>query len=137
MADLFHGLMGVTGAISQFSTAVTGGFTIDEGAGGALIRSIQEISYDLKEELQKTDRLKQEPPLGTTPAAQVYKPFLASIAGDPVQGGAVVLAKLLEELERLRGLVERAVADYQAAEREKTQQLNKQASHLSPTDYTR
>jgi hypothetical protein len=66
--------------------------------------------------LRKSEVLSQEPPLGTTPAAQVYKPFLASIAADPAQGFVPAAKKLQADLERMRSDVERAMATYQATD---------------------
>lgn len=103
---------------------------IEENAGEELLRSIGKVAEDLRTAQFAIVRLKEEPPLGMTPAAQVYRPFLASIAGDPVQGGAAVLAKLLEELEGLRELVQQAINDYRTTEQTNEDGFDRQASSL-------
>jgi hypothetical protein len=62
--------------------------------------------------LTGADVLGQEPPLGTTPAAQVYKPFLATIATDPTQGFLPAMQKLKSDLEDAKELIRKSMATY-------------------------
>ena len=75
--------------------------------------------------LQKSEIISQEPPLGTTPAAQVYKPYLATIATDPVQGFITAAQELKTKLEQMRSDVEKAMAVYKTADQDAEQGINK------------
>ncbi|WP_367135649.1 hypothetical protein [Saccharothrix sp. HUAS TT1] len=99
-------------AVSDFGAAVAAGFTVSTTGGEALLRAIEMINFDLDRAAQATGRLTQEPPLGTTPAAQVYKPFLATIASDPVQGLEAALKQFRSDLDRLGEQVQEAMKLY-------------------------
>ena len=112
----FAGMQGISDSAASFSASVAVGVGVNESGGQALIKAIDRMLKGVDKALRKSEVLSQEPPLGTTPAAQVYKPFLASIAADPAQGFVPAAKKLQADLERMRSDVERAMATYQASD---------------------
>jgi hypothetical protein len=76
------------------AAANSGGFGINETGGQSLINAIDDLATAVAKALHQSAMLEREPPLGDTPAANVYKPFLATIASDPVQGAIPALTKL-------------------------------------------
>jgi hypothetical protein len=57
------------------------------------MKAIDGLHEQVVNAIARSDVLGQEPPLGATPAAQVYKPFLATIATDPSPGVPTCHAK--------------------------------------------
>ncbi|SDH57775.1 hypothetical protein SAMN05216553_13021 [Lentzea fradiae] len=113
---IFAGMQGISDSAVRFSASVAAGVGVSESGGQALIKAVDRMLKGVDKALRKSEVLSQEPPLGTTPAAQVYKPFLASIAADPAQGFVPAAKKLQADLERMRSDVERAMATYQASD---------------------
>ncbi len=58
--------------------------------------------------------------MGTTPNAKVCKPFVATVASDPAQGAIPVLKKLQLTLNDAHTAIQKAMANYQATERQNT-----------------
>ncbi|MFD7656070.1 hypothetical protein ACFV4N_19040 [Actinosynnema sp. NPDC059797] len=125
MSDLFQGLTGLGAAISQANNAMGHGFTISADAGEPLIAVLARFQQTVERLQHDLDRLATEPPLGTTPAAQVYKPFLASIAGDPVQGSNAVLRNLQKELVHMSKRIHQAMELYATTDRNSANDLSK------------
>ncbi|MFD0199890.1 MULTISPECIES: hypothetical protein [Saccharothrix] len=113
---LLAGISGMSGAVAAFSAATAAGFTISETGGQALIRAIDNMHEGATDALRRAEFLSQEPPLGTTPAAQVYKPFLATIATDPIQGFIPAMRRFQDDLNQLRSKVEQAMTTYQVTD---------------------
>lgn len=126
MAEAFFaGLGGIGDAVARFSTAAASGVGVNESGGQALIKAIDTMHDGVTDALQKASVLGQEPALGTTPAALVYKPFLATIATDPVQGFLPAMKKFQEDLVQFRSDVEKAMATYQATDEDAQQGITK------------
>lgn len=121
----FAGMKGISDSVAAFSASVADGVGVNEHGGQALIKAIDRMHKGISNALQKTEFLSQEPPLGTTPAAQVYKPFLATIATDPAQGFITAAKKFQKELEQMRADVEKAMAAYQTADEDAKQGITK------------
>lgn len=121
----FAGMKGISDSVAAFSASVADGVGVNEHGGQALIKAIDRMHKGISNALQKTEFLSQEPPLGTTPAAQVYKPFLATIATDPAQGFITAAKKFQKELEQMRADVEKAMATYQTADEDAKQGITK------------
>jgi hypothetical protein len=51
-----------------------------------------------------------------TPAAQVYEPFLATVATDPVQGFIPALQRLQKDLEDTKDMIKKSMETYQATD---------------------
>lgn len=115
---LVAGLAGMTSAVSGFQAATAAGFRIGETGGQALLNAIDDMLAGVADALNGAERLSQEPPLGTTPAAQVYKPFLATVATDQVQGFIPALIKFRQDLEQLRSDVEQSMGTYQSTDQD-------------------
>jgi hypothetical protein len=121
----FSGMRGISESVAAFSASVAAGVGVNEQGGRALIKAVDKMHKGISDALQKTEFLSQEPPLGTTPAAQVYKPFLATIATDPAQGFITAAKQFQKELEQMRADVEKAMAAYQTADQDAKQGINK------------
>ncbi|MDX8035850.1 hypothetical protein SK803_37110 [Lentzea sp. BCCO 10_0856] len=121
----FSGMRGISESVAAFSASVAAGVGVNEQGGQALIKAVDKMHKGISDALQKTEFLSQEPPLGTTPAAQVYKPFLATIATDPAQGFITAAKQFQKELEQMRADVEKAMAAYQTADQDAKQGINK------------
>lgn len=121
----FAGMKGISDSVAAFSASVADGVGVNEHGGQALIKAIDRMHKGISNALQKTEFLSQEPPLGTTPAAQVYKPFLATIATDPAQGFITAAKKFQKELEQMRADVEKAMAAYQTADEDAKQGITR------------
>jgi hypothetical protein len=126
-ASFGENLGGVSLAVSNLKAASAQGFGISEAGGNALIDAINTMHDGVIETLQKSDILAQEPPLGTTPAAQVYKPFLATIATDPDQGFVTAMQKLKTDLEQAKELIKKSMATYQESDQGSAQGVNNAA----------
>ncbi|WP_433264983.1 hypothetical protein ACQPZF_36655 [Actinosynnema sp. CS-041913] len=119
----FAGLSGMSTAVDGFRAATAAGFVISPSGGAALLGAIDEMSLATELALADAAVLSQEPPLGTTPAAEVYKPFLATIASDPVQGFLPAVEKFAKDLARLRTDVQQAMDRYQSTDEDRAQSL--------------
>jgi hypothetical protein len=112
---------GIGTAIDTISTAAnSGGFGISHDGGQALINAIDDLHTAVTAALRKSDQLRSEPALGTTPAANVYKPFLATVASDPVQGAIPVLKKLQTDLVNGHAAIQKAMQNFQDTEQQNT-----------------
>ncbi|WP_394616531.1 hypothetical protein JNUCC0626_43970 [Lentzea sp. JNUCC 0626] len=121
----FAGMQGISDSAASFSASVSAGVGVNESGGQALIKAIDKMHNGIVKALSRSDYLSQEPPLGTTPAAQVYKPFLASIATDPSQGFIAAAKKFQKDLEQMRLDVEKAMATYQTADQDAAHGIKK------------
>jgi hypothetical protein len=102
------------------AAANSGGFGISHDGGQALINAIDDLHTAVTAALRKSDQLRSEPALGTTPAANVYKPFLATVASDPVQGAIPVLKKLQTDLVNGHAAIQKAMQNFQDTEQQNT-----------------
>lgn len=102
------------------AAANTGGFGISHDGGQALTTAIDELAAAVAKALNDSAMLSAEPPLGATPAANVYKPFLATVASDPVQGAIPVLKKLHTDLINAHAAIQKAMQNFQDTEQSNT-----------------
>ncbi|QQQ75530.1 hypothetical protein IOD16_31265 [Saccharothrix sp. 6-C] len=116
MDAIVAGISGMSTAISDFGAAVGAGFVVSAKGGAALVEAIDRIVSQSQRHIMTADRLSQEPPLGTTPGAQVYKPFLATIASDPDEGLVPALQKFTTDLALLRDQVLQAMDLYRTTD---------------------
>lgn len=119
------GFAGITEAVLDLKKAATtgGGFTISDDGAQTLINSLQEVHDKVTMALAKGYALGQQPQLGGTPAANTYKPFLATIWSDGTQGGQKALTKLKQDLEDAMDTLRKNSASYQHAEQLNRTQL--------------
>jgi hypothetical protein len=118
MEGLLAGISGMSAAVSQFGAATAAGFTISAKGGEALIQAIDRMVQQSDRLNLDIDRLSLEPPLGTTPAARVYKPFLASVASDPDQGFKPAVAKFRADLIQLKTQLTQAMGHYRTTDQD-------------------
>ncbi|GAA3459483.1 hypothetical protein ACFFSW_21500 [Saccharothrix longispora] len=119
MADaVMAGIVGMGDAVSGFSAATAAGFRIGGDGGKVLIDAVDDMLSEVVKAIGAADRLSQQPPLGSTPAALVYRPFLATVATDEVQGFIPVLVKFKQDLEQLRSDVEKSMGVYQTTDQD-------------------
>lgn len=112
---------GISRAIDAIAMAANnGGFGISENGGQALIRAIDDLQSAVEKALGRASVLGQEPALGGTPAATVYKPFLATIATDTAQGAIPALRKLQTDLVNARAAIQKAMQNFQNNEQAQT-----------------
>jgi hypothetical protein len=110
------GFAGISDAVTGITAAVNAGFTISDGGGQPLINAIEELQTEIRTALSKAHRLEQQPPLGTTPAATVYKPFLSTVASDPTQGAIPVLKKLQSDLNDAHAAIQKSMDNYKGTD---------------------
>jgi hypothetical protein len=103
---------GIGSAVSGIVAAADAGFAISENGGQPLIDAIQDLQDQVRTALSQSHRLEMQPPLGDTPNATVYKPFLATVASDPTQGAIPVLKKLQQDLISAHSAVQKAMDNY-------------------------
>jgi hypothetical protein len=105
----------MTQAISGLKAAATtgGGFTVDPQGGQYLIDALRKMLAGVENAINKGALLSQELPLGNSPGAQVYKPFFASIAGDPHQGAIAVWTQMAKDLQDGIDTIQTAMNNYQ------------------------
>jgi hypothetical protein len=119
LADI-GGFAGVTEAVAELKTAATtgGGFTISDDGARTLNSSLQEVLDQVNIALRRGIQLGNQPQLGTTPAANVLKPFLATIWSDGSQGGQTALTQLKKDVSDAMDTITKASASYQHNEQQ-------------------
>jgi hypothetical protein len=107
---------GITEAANGIVAAALQGFAISENGGQPLLDAIQDLKIELESALRDSSKLEMEPALGNTPNAKIYKPFLATVATDPVQGAIPVFRQLLDDLNKAEAAIRQAMANYRDAD---------------------
>jgi hypothetical protein len=110
------GFQGITEAVVGIVQAVDQGFALSENGGEPLLKAIQELKTEVENALRDSTVLQAHPPLGSTPNAKIYTPFLATIATDPVQGAIPVLEQLLADMVSAENAIKTAMANYREAD---------------------
>lgn len=117
---------GIGGAVMQLRAAsVSGGFSITEEGAAPLLKAVADLRKDVLAHMMKAQHLRQVPPLGQTPAAQVYKPFMASVAGDEVQGLIPYLQKLQTQLDEVEATINKSVSLLRGSDQSNSSKINK------------
>ena len=107
----------ITKAVQDLKTAATTGFTIDDQAGKDLQAAITRLKSVIRESTNELTRFPHEPiPLGSSPAANVYKTFIPTIATDPTQGAITAFEQMLHDLDDAYETIARSMATYQQTE---------------------
>lgn len=109
---------GMNTAIDNLVTAANkgGGFTVSDEGGQALINAIDAYRARLDKHLEWAHKLAGRLPLGSSPAANTFGPYLTTIAGDPVQGAIPAMKNLRQRLEDARAAIQKSMASYQQTE---------------------
>lgn len=115
---------GISAAVGGIVAAVNAGFAISENGGQPLLNAIQDLQTEVRHALDDASILSAHPPLGSTPNANIYKPFLATIASDPTQGAIPVLKKLQTDLNNAHDAIQKAMNNYHATDQGNAGNLN-------------
>jgi hypothetical protein len=107
---------GIGAAVNRLVAASNAGYTVSADAGQALLKAIDTLHGKVSEHLRRAGELKQVVPLGSSPAANAYKPFLRTILTNAEQGMVPALTLLKRDLERAHDAIQKNMADYQRAE---------------------
>jgi hypothetical protein len=106
------GFAGITEAVSALQEAAGGeGFSISEEGGQKLLDAINTLLGKVEQHIASANRLSKRLPLGSSPGAEVYAPFLATIASDPAQGAVPMLKKLQADLEAAHTTIQQSIAN--------------------------
>ncbi|MGQ0840660.1 hypothetical protein [Actinokineospora sp.] len=111
--NLWDSFAGINNAAQQLKAAAKEGFTVAGPGAQVMIDAVIEMQDVVREALANADRFGQEPALGQTPAAQVYKPFMASIATDRVQGFVPFMQGLQRDLADVEASLRQSMTAYQ------------------------
>jgi hypothetical protein len=122
------GFAGMTEAVGQLVAASKVGFTVSDQGGQLILNAIDTLHSKVVGHLQKAARLAQRLPLGTSPAAVTFKPFLATIASDPVHGLIPALTQLRQDLVDARGAIQKSMASYQQTEQDNASNVRNQGT---------
>lgn len=117
---------GISAAVGQLTAASNAGFTVSDEGGQALLNAIDTLHTKVVGHLRKAGELTQVLPLGSSPAANTYKPFLSTIASDPVQGAVPVLKQLKQDLETAHDAIQKNMASYQQTEQRNASSVKSQ-----------
>lgn len=107
---------GISAAVGGIVSAVNAGFTISENGGQPLLNAIQDLQTEVRTALRNSSILESHLPLGSTPNATIYKPFLATVASDPSQGAIPALKKLQTDLNNAHDAIQKAMNNYHATD---------------------
>lgn len=109
---------GISEAVSGIVAASESGFMVSENGGQPLLDAIDDLSREVRDALKRSTVLGSHLPLGSTPNAEIFKPFIATVATDPTQGAIPVFKKLQEDLDAARAAIQKAMDNYNATEQE-------------------
>lgn len=118
------GFQGITTAVDSLVSASKAGFALSENGGQPIISAIHSLKSEVRDALNNAQVLEDQPKLGSTPNAKVYKPFLATIASDPQQGAIAVLKKLQDDLNRAEAVIKQAMRNYDEADMNSASSVN-------------
>lgn len=103
-------------AVGGLVEASNAGFGISENGGQPLLDAIHDLQVQVADALRDSANLEQEPPLGSTPNAKIYKPFIATVASDPTQGAVTVLKRLHDDLDDAYAAIQKSISNYERAD---------------------
>lgn len=111
------GLAAMSGDMTKLKDTINSGdVTFTEEAAEALKSGMKDLQKTLRSVMAKSARLSQEPPIGQTPAAKVFKPFLATVATDADQGFVPVLKKMLKDADDIVDAIDKSAKSTQATD---------------------
>jgi hypothetical protein len=118
------GFEGISAAVTSLQSAVSnGGFSISEEGGQKLLTAISTLQTKVENHQSNAQYLATRLPLGSSPAAKVYVPFLSTVASDPVQGIIPVLTKLRRDLQAAHDAITQSIANSQNTDQGNSDQL--------------
>ncbi|RLK62244.1 hypothetical protein CLV68_2800 [Actinokineospora cianjurensis] len=102
--------------------AASGGFSVNEHGGQALLKAIREMLAWIDSERYHFEHLLQRPMLGGSTNAEVLKPFMQAVAGDEA-GFITQVLKLEESLLAAEQAILLAMASYQESDEKAADRL--------------
>jgi hypothetical protein len=118
----------ISAAVTGLVAASRTGFTISESGAKPLLAAIEDLAGVVAGAMGQSSVLTSHLPLGGTPNATVYKPFLATIATDPEQGAIPALTKLHDDLANAYTAIKKAMDDYREVEARNTSAVKNSGS---------
>ena len=116
---------GMSKAVTDLkNAAANGGFSISEQGGRDLMNAIRGLQQVIDHALMKSSELSAELPIGSTPAANVYKPFFQTIADNHPQALMPALRKLYNDLQTAYDTIHQATGAYAATDQSSASGLN-------------
>jgi hypothetical protein len=103
-------------AATNLNNAINGGFSVTREGVQQLLTFVQGMQVAAEKVLRRSAVLSQPPQLGSTPAANVYKPYLPTIATDPTQGLIPVLTNAKQQLDQAATSLQGSLAAYEQNE---------------------
>lgn len=117
MADGFaQGVSGMLDAATSLNTAIGQGFQVDYEGATQLANFVNGLQSAARNVLNRGHRVSQTPQLGSTPAANVYKPYLPTVATDQAQGALPNMQKLREQLDQATSNIQKSITAYEQAD---------------------
>jgi hypothetical protein len=104
-------------AATQLNSAISDGFSMNYEGVQALLTYTKNLQKAVASALQEQNSLGQAPSLGTTPAANTFKPFLSTAATNPDQGLVPVLQKLHDQLNSSVTNLRNSLNNYENADK--------------------
>ncbi|UVS80227.1 hypothetical protein [Actinokineospora sp. UTMC 2448] len=107
----------------DLAVASSQGFTFTGPGAQVLLDAVTRMQDRVNGMLLEAQDLAFEPSLGQTPAAQVYRPFMASVATDPVQGFLPFLQSLQQDLASIEESLKATVTEYRTQDETSAQNI--------------
>lgn len=103
--------------VDALARATSNGVTLDPESADALINSLKAGLNRATEAVNALTRAQVDNlPLGSSPAAELYKPTFARVSNDPTQGGNAAYRQLEKDIQRAIETVQACVRTTQANE---------------------
>jgi hypothetical protein len=103
-------------AATNLNTAISGGYSMDYEGAQQLLKFVQGMRTAVTKVISTSHELSQTPQLGTTPAANVYKPYLSTVATDPTQGFVPVISKIKNQLDQAATNIQGSITAYEQSD---------------------
>ncbi|WP_144311887.1 hypothetical protein [Actinopolyspora erythraea] len=135
--DAGSGTLGMGGflrsAADMRTAAAAGRFAADPESGRALVAVLARRRTWAVRQFNTMYRLAQEPPLGSSPGANVFKPFFASIANHPNEGISPQWEKFIQVIDETIRAVNESMKNYHDIDVEQAGRLNSTSGYSHET----
>ncbi|HEX3786212.1 MAG TPA: hypothetical protein VHX38_41740 [Pseudonocardiaceae bacterium] len=113
---MFENIGAIDTAATNLNSAISGGYSMDYEGALQLQKFVKGMQTAVEEILFKSNELSQTPELGSTPAANVYKPYLPTVATDPEQGFVPVISKVKDQLDQAANNIQGSITAYEQSD---------------------
>lgn len=115
--NMIGAVRSISSSMDSFvGAASAGGFRVSQAGGQALLDAINQIEDGLNSAKHNLSTIGQTPQLGTSPGANVTKPFVKKVAGGDEQSFVKALDDLMIELDKAKQGITMAMRNYQETE---------------------